>query len=416
MPMPRHVLNISKRSVAGRRFNNLDARDGLAKLGWNSAHCAWSDPPDTKNEYVRLRGSTNRSITDILGKVATITGNLNGYYRNAGCIKELPQYKQADLLHFHIVHEKWLSLHDLTALAKNKSVVWTWHDPYMMTGHCIYPFDCTRYENGCLVCPHLHYHFPIMRDRSHKNLREKVEAVTRIDPLVIVASNYMEDMVQRSLYGGKARIKVIPFGVDFGSLSPPADMRQKFGIPENHTVFGFRASHSDYKGAHLVVEALEQLAESHGALPVTLIAFQEKDMCESLKGKMQVIETGWIEDGTIKDYYASMDYFMMPSRVEAFGLMAIEAMAAGACPIVTHGTALPELIKAPVHGISVPHTIDAVREAILSGILTVKDRRMARSQRMKFAQDAYCTERFCKELAAAYDEEIEYRSRDRRSA
>src|ERR1700722_5866031 len=179
----KNVLNISRRNSIGQRFNNLAACEKFPLYGWNSYNCSWTHPDGPEGVVSRAKGHVNRFVTEIIGKIGERTGDLNGYYRNAKSIKSLPHYMQADMLHFHIVHENWLSVHDWLSLAANKPVVWTWHDPYMLTGNCIHPYTCKGFETGCQVCPHLDYHFPVKKDRARLNLQEKFDAVKAIDPL-----------------------------------------------------------------------------------------------------------------------------------------------------------------------------------------------------------------------------------------
>ncbi|MDD3288186.1 MAG: glycosyltransferase [Alphaproteobacteria bacterium] len=352
----------------------------------------------------RLQLATNR----FSGEVARSLGNINGYFRNAENIMKLPDYRAADLLHFHIVHDKWLSLRDWKKLAHNKPVVWTWHDPYLMTGHCIYPMECNKYKTGCFTCPTISEHFAINRDRSRKNLQEKIAAITSIDPLVIVASNWMREMVDCSLYKDKLRIKTIPFGIAFPTAPTFEQARERLGIPLNHLVCGFRAIHSHFKGTKLILQALENIARNYPSLPLTIIAFQERGICKAFDKTIRVIETGWVEDDEIQLYYSAMDFFLMPSKAEAFGMMAIEAMAAGARPIVAYGTALPELVYAPVQGISIDYNVDALQNAILSGYLHLDRYRASRASCIEFANEFYNVDTFCTELAKTYDEEIQY--------
>ena len=78
-------------------------------------------------------------------------------------------------------------------------------------------------------------------------------------------------------------------------------------------------------------------------------------LLERFEGRFQTIELGWTDDEEcIRDAFLAADIFLMPSIVEAFGVMAIEAMACGKPIICFDGTALPEVIFAPDVGISVP--------------------------------------------------------------
>ena len=59
---------------------------------------------------------------------------------------------------------------------------------------------------------------------------------------------------------------------------------------------------------------------------------------------------GWIPHEKLSSYYAQCDAILMPSRWEAFGLVAIEAMKYGKPVIASNRGALPELVKTGVNG------------------------------------------------------------------
>lgn len=412
----RFALNISKHDVIGRRFNNLDAKDGFPVYGWNAKFACWSEPEGPVDDVQQAAGSANRLATKALAKLGRYTGNVNGYYRNAEAIRQLSFYQQADLLHFHIVHEEYLSVKDWLKLAKGKPVVWTWHDPYMLGGHCIYSLGCDGFETGCQVCPHLDYHFRVHRDRSARNLEEKRAAVRQMDPLVIVASEYMLDLVQRSVYRDFLRIRVLPFGVKSSNVLSQGEAKAHLGIPERNVVVGFRAVHSDYKGIDLVRAALDRLSSNYPDIPFTIITFQEKGFCQGVSPRYQVIDAGWVGDEAIETYYGAMDFFLMPSRAEAFGLMAIEAMAAGACPIVTYGTALPELVDAPLHSICTEHDPGRFAQAFETAVFERRHHDARRKARQAYAAERFNLNNFCRSLAALYDEEHAHHHRVRRTA
>lgn len=412
----RLALNISKHDTVGRRFNNLDARDGFEAFGWNARFACWTERKGPAEVVQQAQGNVSRLGTRVLAKLGRYTGNINGYYRNSAAITGLPFYQQADVLHFHIVHEEYLSVQDWVRIASGKPVVWTWHDPYMLNGHCIYSLGCDGFETGCQVCPHLDYHFRVHRDRCARNLEEKRAVVKRINPLVILASEHMQELVQRSVYREFLRTRVVPFGVKPVDTISQQSAKEHLGIPGDHIVVGFRAVHSDYKGIALVRAALARLSANYPDTPLSVITFQEKGFCDGISPKFHIIDAGWISDEAIEAYYAAMDFFLMPSKAEAFGLMAIEAMAAGACPIVTYGTALPELVDAPLHAICSEHDPHAYAEAFETAVFEHKHHGRRRQARQAYAAEHYNLEQFCKSLAALYDEEYEHHHLVRRTA
>jgi glycosyltransferase involved in cell wall biosynthesis len=412
----RTVLNISKHDAIGRRFNNLDARPGFHAHGWDARFVCWTSPGEPSEHVEQAGSSLTRRVTPWLSRLGRVTGDLNGFYRNAEAITGLDTYKSADLLHFHIVHEQYLSVRDWVRIGSGKPLVWTWHDPYMLSGHCIYSLGCSKFESGCTRCPNLDYHFPIQRDRSRLNLEEKRDAVKQLDPLIVLASEYMRDLVSRSVYKDFARVRVVPFGVEMIAGLDQSAAKASLGIPEGNLVIGFRAVYSEYKGMTLIQAALRRLSMKYPGLPLTVIAFQEKGCCTGFSLGYQIIETGWIDDGEIARYYSAMDYFLMPSKAEAFGLMAIEAMAAGATPIVTVGTALPSLVGAPLYGICSAHSDDAFADTLERALFSVHKNAQDRPARLEFAREKYSMRNFCRHLSEIYDEEIEYSHRHRRSS
>lgn len=63
------------------------------------------------------------------------------------------------------------------------------------------------------------------------------------------------------------------------------------------------------------------------------------------KNTDRVTFLGWIPHDKLASYYSACDVVIMPSRWEAFGLVAIEAMKYGKAVIVSNRGALPELIE-----------------------------------------------------------------------
>ena len=401
------VLNLSRTIDIGSRFNNFSLRNQFSSYSWEPTFASWERPKHEISEISFAKNKVNSLLTDYQKKVSWFTGDINGYYRNANFFKGMEAYKQADLLHLHVIHEHFLSLKDWMSLCKDKPVVWTWHDPYPMHGHCIHSFDCERYREGCQSCPNLDSHFSIFRDRSFKNLKERAAVIEKINPLIIVASDWMNDKINNSVLADKIRVHRLPFGIKpvNKNLLKIDAIRSNLNIPKENIVIGMRADESIYKGWPLISSVLDELVLNYPYLPLTLIAFQEKNLLEKYQGTYQVVNLGWVPGEEIHDYFSLMDFFLMPSRAESFGLMAVEAMVNGVFPLVTYGTALSSLMRNANFSLISNNTTEDYLALLLNSILNVSYFRKERSELISWATQEYSSDSFVRNLTNIYSKE-----------
>jgi glycosyltransferase involved in cell wall biosynthesis len=64
-------------------------------------------------------------------------------------------------------------------------------------------------------------------------------------------------------------------------------------------------------------------------------------LAEQMEGRVQF--TGYVDDDTLKQYFAHADMLVFPSLYEGFGLPPLEAMASGCPVIVSNAASLPEV-------------------------------------------------------------------------
>jgi glycosyltransferase involved in cell wall biosynthesis len=186
------------------------------------------------------------------------------------------------------------------------------------------------------------------------NLKRRVLAGLDVD--VIVASQWMLDIVQQSPLTAHFRhVHLIPFGVNaqtFRSLETRPASRRRFGIPEEDFVLLLRESEWEPKGLRYIYEALVSRPPDRST---TLLTVDRVGLLGDLARSYRIVELGWIEDDSL---YASAlsacDAVLMPSIAESFGLMAVEAMAAGRPVICFQDTAVAGVAHAPECGIAVP--------------------------------------------------------------
>ncbi len=134
---------------------------------------------------------------------------------------------------------------------------------------------------------------------------------------------------------------------------------------------------SPYKGFDFFVKALRQL-DAIG-IPLAIVTTNTKGQLNEFIGKHQIIDLGWINNESLMlDTYRAADLFVMPSVTEAFGMMAIEAMACGKPVIVFDGTSLPDITRAPTVGLSVPNGSDEALANAMRFLAENKDERLRR--------------------------------------
>lgn len=319
-------------------------------------------------------------------------------------------YRRADVVHLQLLHAKsFFSLRHLPRIASGRRpVLWTLHDPWITTGHCVHSMGCERWRSGCGACPDLTLSLPIRRDRTAANWQLKKRLLQRSRVHLIVASAWMERRVAESPILAGLPCTRIPFGIDTGLFqpTPKADARRQLGLPADARPVAVRwAPRYLLKGTRYAEEALLGLPEG---LVTDVICFDTPggEEVATLKTRYRVTTINSYDDpGAIATGLAAAELFLMPSLAETFGMMAIEAMACGTPPVVFEGTSLPEVVGVPDAGRAVAMA-DAgqLREAIVE-LLATRDRLEAcREHGLRRVAEHYHEQRYVDRHLALYDE------------
>ena len=121
-------------------------------------------------------------------------------------------------------------------------------------------------------------------------------------------------------------------------------------IGEEDFVIMFRQSTMEWKGQPYIVEMLKKLKTKKKPI---LLTVGQTGTLDELKDRYRIIEHPWVNDNKfLVELYSAADLFLMPSVAEAFGLMAVEAMACSLPVIVFEGTSLPSVTFSPECGIA----------------------------------------------------------------
>jgi glycosyltransferase involved in cell wall biosynthesis len=183
------------------------------------------------------------------------------------------------------------------------------------------------------------------------------------DYVISTSPQEAEDL--RQLISQHGRIKVIPCGINtehFGSISKEV-ARQQLGIASDSQIVLYVGRFDPRKGVETLVKACANLSDSFqlylvGGSREDGADFQEQLRIEALVNELGLeavtVFTGRISQALLPAYYAAGDICVVPSYYEPFGLVAIEAMAAGTPVIASNVGGLQHTVVHGETGLLVP--------------------------------------------------------------
>jgi glycosyltransferase involved in cell wall biosynthesis len=190
---------------------------------------------------------------------------------------------------------------------------------------------------------------------------------------VITVSNFSKSRLLDLTGVDESRIIVIPNGVNqkfFPRTSVEIELvRQRLGIPTSKYLLSLGSIEPRKNIARLLTSwshCLNQLdddislvvAGAHGASHI----YRDVTMTRAPR---RVHFTGSVPDECLPALYSGATALIYPSVYEGFGLPVLEAMASGSVPIVSNGTAMPELVGNA--GVTIdPFNVEELAQALVT--------------------------------------------------
>jgi glycosyltransferase involved in cell wall biosynthesis len=331
----------------------LRLQEGIRKAGVESrVMCVRPTQPDSV-AIPRLRGEGwLRGLTSRLG--------LNELHPLGSLkIPGLTAFTQADLLHLHAIHGGFFNYLALPLVARKKPTVYTLHDMWPLTGHCVYSFDCDRWKSGCGRCPYPKAPEVIERDATWLEWRLKAWSYRRSNLTIVAPSTWIYGLARQSSLG-HLPIHHIPHGLDTETYAPlDRDLcRAALGIPAGKRVILYvvrrmsgAKTTAHVKGVDVLVRAVKSLPASLRKEAVLLLMGHGSEAMTH-DFDMAVMPLGFVTSDRLKVVaYSAADLFVFPSRAEAFGLVALESIACGT-PVVSFGVGgVPDIVRPGVSGL-----------------------------------------------------------------
>lgn len=269
-----------------------------------------------------------------------------GFYSKRAT-RQLLQYIREynpDVIHLHNLHGYYVNVELLFQYLKEEfkgKVVWTLHDCWAFTGHCVhYSYvGCDRWKTGCRDCPQKKtYPSSLFADRSRKNYEEKKRLFTGVPNMTIVAvSQWLKEQAEASFLGQYPVVRVYN-GIDYSVYRPlHSNIREIMGIGDKKMILSVSSGWDDRKGYGRLRTLAANAPEDWRFVIVGLAKEQISQLPENCIG----MERTWDREEMVKLYTAA-DVFYHPSVEETFGLVTAEAVACGTYAVVMNATACPE--------------------------------------------------------------------------
>jgi glycosyltransferase involved in cell wall biosynthesis len=403
-----NVLQVNYTDVMGHRFNGGALASWLQSHGHHGRQAVSvkrSTSPASISIVPAPISRVAESIAYRVRKVEDVLGLHNVLYPQSFLLPFNQAFKDADVVHYHIIHNQFFSYLALPWLTKKKPSVWSLHDPWALTGHCIHPLDCEGWKTGCKPCPHLDYPFALRRDTAALNFKLKDFAYRNSKMHLVVASRWMQRLVEQSPLLRQFPLHLIPFGLNLDVFRPGEKLavKTRLGLSADRVVIGLRALEGTFKGFEYALKAIELLPAE---LPIQILTCQRKGMFSRISGKYPVHELGEIEgDAAMVEFFQATDVHLMPSMAESFGMMAMEAAACGVPSVVFDGTPLPDICFAPDGGLAVPYAdANALSQALYRLVTDSRLREKMGAKARELAEINYGFDRYAKSMLDVYQQ------------
>jgi glycosyltransferase involved in cell wall biosynthesis len=306
---------------------------------------AWRDQ-HTGNKTLAYRLLGYVSVLPVLPHYMNqIRGRENFYY--PGTYKILHQLPaKPDIVHCHNLHSNYFDIRALPWLSKQSNLILNMRDAWLMTGHCAYTGECSRWRHGCGNCPDLERYVSIAKDESAYNHSVKIRAFAKAKYHLTAPSKWLLDQAEDSPLGKFALSKrVVPNGIDVLFFCPmnKDEARKQLGIDPEAKIVLF-AGHHGYKDIDTMQQALTLLPPTAKETPYWFLCFGKEGKRKRL-GDGVLDYLGFIhEPSTLRAYYSAADVYLHAAEGEAFGKTITEAMACGTPVVVTATGGIPEQV------------------------------------------------------------------------
>ena len=346
-------LNLSTGKIA-QQIGEL----AIAK-GWESwiAYSGREKEIPSKSHLIRVGSFIDSCIHYAENRIFDNEG-LSSRRETKKLLKRIEEIKP-DVVHLHNIHDHFLNYRLLFEYLNQTDiqVVWTFHDCWAMTGHCMHfvTKNCDRWKTGCHDCLMKGEYPKSLVDRSRKNWELKKSLFAGCKNLSVVAcSDWIADFARESFLKDK-RILTIHNGVDLSILKSQSKTESK-----RFKIIAVSSPWYPAKGELDIYKLRSILSdEDFEIIMVGLSANQMKKLPAGIRGIQRTHNVN-----ELAKLYSDSDVLINPTYADTFPTVNLEALACGT-PVITYRTGgSPEAVDEKTGIVVKQGDIDALADAI----------------------------------------------------
>lgn len=320
--------------------------------GWSRSMLRLSDllkPAARKIKPLKRARRWLERLTPPVKYLNELRGRENFHYPGTRRLLQLSP-EPPDVVHAHNLHGGYFDLRQLAPLSRQVPLVVTLHDEWLLTGHCAYTGDCTRWRTGCGACPDLSIYPAIRRDGTAENWKAKA-AIYRDSRLFLAApSRWLLAEAERSMLAeGMVEGRVIPNGVDTRVFRPVErnEARDVLDLPRDRPIVlgaANRIRSNRFKDWSTLRSAMEIVGAGSGS-EILFIALGEAGEPEKV-GRVEIRFVPFEKEmSRVAAHFQAADVFLHAARSEAAGRTILESFACATPVIATAVGGIPEQIR-----------------------------------------------------------------------
>lgn len=247
-----------------------------------------------------------------------------------------------DVFHFHWINNCTISLAEIAKI--NAPVIITMHDEWWYLDGRHYRDITSSYSGGFFSIISRLIKKPYLRYR-HGHIQKIIDKHYFTAP-----SHWLKEQAEAHNPCLKGKISVVPNPIDVNVfLKRGSDCsRQMFGIPSDKKVILFGAQKgggSLIKGRDIAFLAIESLIKKRAGQDFVVMTFGGGAAGCYVSGGVNVVEVGFVADPVRMSFlYSCADVTLVPSRLEAFGQVAVESISCGTPVIAFRNTGVEDIV------------------------------------------------------------------------